>query len=101
MGFACIIIVPEDGARSWTIHRWLKCRGDWIDRGDAIALISIAHEPHELLSNMPGVLREIEVHEGGTAGPGRAVFMIEADGDEIPYGRAYAFPVLRVPHSHV
>lgn len=79
------VVMPRlsDTMDSGTIAKWIKKEGDQIKRGDIIAEIETDKANMELESYANGILAQISVQEGQSAGVGEPIAVIAANEDEV------------------
>ncbi len=78
------VVMPRlsDTMDSGTVARWLKQEGDQIKRGEIIAEIETDKANMEMESYANGILAQILVEEGQSAGLGQPIAMIAASQEE-------------------
>ena len=78
------VVMPRlsDTMDSGTVARWLKQEGDQISRGEIIAEIETDKANMEMESYANGILAQILVAEGQSAGLGQPIAMIAASQEE-------------------
>lgn len=78
------IVMPRlsDTMDTGTIAKWLKHEGDHIKRGDVIAEIETDKANMELESYSNGILAQISVQEGQSAGVGEPIAVVAESEDE-------------------
>src|SRR5437588_4215638 len=78
------VVMPRlsDTMDSGTVAKWLKHEGDQVAKGDIIAEIETDKSNMELESYANGILAQILVAEGESAGLGQPIAMIAASEEE-------------------
>lgn len=78
------IVMPRlsDTMETGTIAKWLKQEGDAVKRGETIAEIETDKANMELESYASGILANISVKEGESAGVGEPIAVVAADENE-------------------
>lgn len=94
MPFTYELPVPklDDGSSGPRIRleAWLAKEGDELHRGSAVAVITVSGARYEVRANGEGFLRKRLVKKGDVVATSTPLATIAADGESIPYGRAYS-----------
>jgi hypothetical protein len=91
MGFTLDIHLPEGGAdKPVNVVGWLVPIRQYVGWNVPVLQLSIDGRPFELVCNMPAVIHQTPSAPGDVVGAGDRLATVEAEGDEIPYGRANA-----------
>jgi pyruvate/2-oxoglutarate dehydrogenase complex dihydrolipoamide acyltransferase (E2) component len=91
MPFSCKLTVPSynDSPIDGRLDSWLKKPTVMLQRGDAIAEITIDSIRYFLCVDFPCALGGLQVQAGDPIKTGDLVATCGADGESIPYGRDY------------
>ncbi len=72
------------------VEQWLVPTNEYVGRDRPILSLKMGDRSHVLVCNMPVVVLDRAVTPGSSITTGGLVAVVEAEGDEIPYGRPHA-----------
>ena len=91
MGFTLDIHLPEVGKdKPVNVVGWLVPTRQYVGWDVPVLQLSIDGQPFKLVCNMPVVIHQTHLAPGDKVGTGDRLATVEAEGDEIPNGRANA-----------
>jgi len=96
MPFTYNLPVPEippealDESGGARLRGFLVAEGAWVEAGTAVAELETERAMVRVVANGRGILRKYRAQPGAAVKAGDVLATVEADGEEIPYGRPHA-----------